>query len=93
MLSGNWKNIDELEEHLNYQEIVLMVKASRDRDQRLMKFQAALKGINLDESKAPEEDPVEKMKRKIRAKQQGVDEESLRFKESATAAGFKVISK
>ena len=57
-----------------------------------MKFQAAIQGIDLDKNKKPEEDPVERLKRKVRAQQQGVDEEQLRFSENVAAAGFSVIS-
>lgn len=91
MLLGNWKNFDELEEYLSYPELVAMVEAYRETEHRRMKFQAALKGVNLDENKQ-EDDPVERIKRKVRAKQAGVDEETQRFRENSAAAGFTVVS-
>ena len=90
MLSGNWRNFDELEESLSYPEVYIIVQAMRAQERRMMKFQAALQGVDLDKEKK-EEDPVERIKRRVRAKQQGIDEETLRFRENATAAGFKVI--
>lgn len=91
MLSGNWKNFDDLEENLSYPEVYIIVQAMRQQERRMMKFQAALQGVDIDKDKKNEEDPVERIKRKVRAKQQGIDEETLRFRENAAAAGFKVI--
>lgn len=90
MLSGNWKNFDELEEYISYPELSAMVEAQRERDKRNMKFQAALQGVDFDKNEAEEEDIVEVMKREIRAEQMGMDSDRLRFEENATAAGFKV---
>jgi len=92
MLSGNWKNYDELEEHLSYPELVAMVKAQRDRDERMMKFHAAIQGIDLDKDKKEEDDPVERIKREVRAAQMGVTEEDVRFRDAAHSAGFAVIT-
>lgn len=48
MLAGNWKNIEELEEVLTMEELSLIVKSIRDKEYRAFKFQASLKGIDLD---------------------------------------------
>jgi hypothetical protein len=90
MLAGNWKNFDELETYISYPELTAMVKAQREKDERLMKFQAALQGIDLDKKDAFEEDIVESMKREIRAEQMGVDASELKFKEEMDQAGFKI---
>lgn len=90
MLLGNWRNFDELEENLSYPELIAMVKAARERDHRQMKFQAALKGIDIDKNK-PKDDPVERVKRKVKAKLAGVSEKEHQFRENAAAAGFKVV--
>lgn len=91
MLAGNWKNFDELEASLSYPELVAMVDAQRERDRRNMKFQAAIQGIDLDKDN-DREDPVEAAKRRVRARQNGVDENTQKFRESAAAAGFAVIT-
>lgn len=90
MLSGNWKNFDELEDNLSYPELVALVEALRERDQRNMRFQAALQGVDIDKNKPQEEDPVERAKRRVRARMQNRDEEEVRFEE-AVGHSFKVI--
>lgn len=90
MLLGNWKNFDELEDSLSYPELVAMVEAQREKDRRDMKFQAAMQGIDLDKNKQDDEDPVERIKRKMRAKQEGLNPDVLKMKDAATTAGFKV---
>lgn len=92
MLLGNWRNFDDLEENLSYPELVAMVNAVRERERQRMKFQASLKGIDLDkDQKAPEEDPVERIKRRVKAKQMNMSEKEVSFREHAKAAGFKVV--
>lgn len=46
---GVWKNIEELEECLNLDELQAILDASREREHRQNKFAAALKGVNLDD--------------------------------------------
>lgn len=92
MLLGNWRNFDELEESISYPELSAMVTAQRERDERNNKFQAALQGVDLDKNKKEDNDPVEKLKRKVRAQQQGIGEDEVKFRDNAKAAGFKVIS-
>lgn len=91
MLLGNWRNFDELESNLSYPELEAMVKSLREREQRNNHFLAALQGIDMNKGKTVD-DPVERIKRKVRAKAAGVDEETMRFRENANTAGFKVIS-
>lgn len=91
MLSGNWKNFDELEDAISYPELVAMVAAQRERDHRTMKFQAALQGVDLDKNKKEDGgDRVEQIKRRVRAKAEGKSEDRVKFEESVAAAGFKV---
>lgn len=92
MQLGNWRNFDELEDSLSYPELVAMVDSMRETEHRRQKFQAALKGIDIDKDKSQQEDPVEQAKRRVRAKMAGVDEETLRFRENTAAAGFQVIT-
>lgn len=91
MLSGNWRNFDELEESLSHPEVYLIVQAQRERDKRNMQFQAALQGVDINkDEKDPAENKVEEIKRRVRAKQLGMKEDELRFRENAAAAGFSV---
>ena len=48
-----------------------------------------MQGIDLDKDKQ-QDDPVERIKRNLRAKQEGLNPEVLKMKDAATAAGFKV---
>jgi hypothetical protein len=80
ILLGKWKNFEELEESVCLEELQEIIKAGRERDHRLMKFQAAINGINLDE----EEDAAERfdaIKRRVEAKLSGKSEEELEFAE------------
>lgn len=78
MLLGIYRNVEELEEHLNLKELEVMVSASREREMRHHRFMAALKGIDLDEGdKAVNK--VDEMKRRIEAEQKGVSTEALDY--------------
>lgn len=48
-LLGRWKNYDDLEESLCFEELVATINAMREREQRERKFLAALQGVDLDE--------------------------------------------
>jgi ABC-type iron transport system FetAB ATPase subunit len=48
-LLGHWKNYDELESNLCMEELILTVKASRDKEDREKRFLAAINGVDLDE--------------------------------------------
>lgn len=53
-LAGHWKNFDELEESLSINELNALVKALREKEERSMKFHAAINGVDLEE-KEPED--------------------------------------
>jgi hypothetical protein len=48
-LLGHWKNYDELESNLCLEELLLTVKASRDKEDRDKKFLAAINGVDIEE--------------------------------------------
>lgn len=57
-----------------------ILEASRKQRFEQNKFTAALKGINLDDATAKEEeDPVERIKHRIAAKNQGMSEEAYEW--------------
>jgi len=85
MLTGAWNNFDHLEENLSYPELTAMVKALREQEDRSNRMLAAVNGINLDENRR-EDDPVERVKRRVAAKQRGVTEEVIELED----IGFKV---
>ncbi len=48
MLLGHWSNFEDLEEKLSLEELFAILDAIRATEYRKMKFQASLKGIDLD---------------------------------------------
>jgi len=46
---GTWKNYDELEENLCFEELIVTIKALREKEDRERKFLAAIQGIDMDE--------------------------------------------
>jgi hypothetical protein len=54
-LLGHWKNFDELESSLSIDELNALLEASRGKEEREMKFFAALNGVELDEEEKSEE--------------------------------------
>jgi len=48
-LLGRWKNYDELEECLTFEELTAIINALRDKEARENRFMAAIQGIDLDE--------------------------------------------
>lgn len=84
MLLGIWRNIADLEETLNLDELQAILKASREREHREHKFMAALKGINLDEEdKESVQERFEKVQRRVAAKLSGQSEAQLELDELA----------
>ena len=78
LLLGIWKNIEELEEALNLDELKAIVAASREQRHEDRKFMAALKGIDLDEDKKQEaQDRFEKVQRRVQAKLTGQSEQKI----------------
>lgn len=70
--------MEEIENTLTLSEIELIVTSMRDRDYRLQKFQAALKGIDLDENNSEKEDAEDRfeiIKARAEARSKGVDPE------------------
>jgi hypothetical protein len=53
-LLGHWKNFDELESSLSIDELNAILNASREKQERDMKFQAAINGIDVDGEKQEE---------------------------------------
>lgn len=49
-LLGRWKNYDELEECLTFEELTAIINALRDKEARENRFMAAIQGIDLDEN-------------------------------------------
>jgi hypothetical protein len=47
-LLGHWKNFEELEENLSIDELNALVDASRKKEEREMRFLAAINGVDLD---------------------------------------------
>lgn len=48
---GHWKNYDDLESSLCVEELLKTIKAIHERENRNNKFQAAIQGIDLEDSK------------------------------------------
>jgi hypothetical protein len=69
-LLGHWKNYDELESQLCLEELLLTVKASRDKEDRERRFFAAINGVDLDEKQGESEEDVVDLKGR-RAAQEG----------------------
>lgn len=75
---GKWKNIEELEECLTLEELELIIKASREKEERFMKFYAAFKGVDLDESDREEaEERFKKAQRRAEARLAGLSDEEI----------------
>lgn len=55
-LLGHWKNFDELESNLSIDELNAILEASRSKEEREMKFTAAMNGVDLEESGKESED-------------------------------------
>lgn len=73
MMLGIWKNIEELEESINLDELELIVGALRDREYRQYKAMAAVQGIDI-EDQGEKYDPVQEIKDKVAAQQSGKSE-------------------
>lgn len=80
MLLGIWKNIEDLENTINLEELNALIKAGRDRDMRHWKFQASLKGIDLDDGNDEEQETgqqiLDRAKRRAALKAAGITEEA-----------------
>ena len=77
---GHWRNFDELEENLSLAELEAILDAERKRQHGINKFNASLKGIDLDAAaKSDKEDPFERAKAKAEARARGMTEEQYEF--------------
>lgn len=82
MLIGIWKNIEELEENINLDELKLFVNSSRDKWEREQRFLAAINGINLDEGAGTTaQEKFEEVQRRVEAMKSGIDKETYELNE------------
>lgn len=79
-MQGHWKNFEQLEEDLSLEELEAVLKAGREKEYRLMKFQAGLKGIDLDGA-TDHKERFDAVQRRVEAKLSGKSEEELEFAE------------
>jgi hypothetical protein len=69
-LLGHWKNFDELESNLSLDELNALLTASREKEEREMRFLAAVNGVELEDS-AEEPDDVSALNNSRLASQEG----------------------
>lgn len=75
---GHWRNIEDLELCLSLPELELILRASRDKEQRQNKFLAALQGIDLDKDKVEDtQEAFDRVQRRVQAKLSGASEEQI----------------
>lgn len=67
---GHWKNFDELESNLSLDELTALLNASREKEDREMRFLAAINGVDLEDS-AKELDDVTDLSNSRVAQQEG----------------------
>lgn len=82
MLLGVWKNVEDLEMHINLDELKFILDAARERDHRNQRFMAAIQGIDID--KGAKEDAKEKfeaVQQRVTARLQGKSIEQLEYDE------------
>jgi len=77
MLLGIWRNVEELEDSINLDELQAILTAARDREHRRNKFFAAMKGIDLDESETDSTNKFDEVQRRVEAKLTGKSEQVL----------------
>jgi hypothetical protein len=82
-LYGNWKNFQELEDNMSMPEIEAVLKAGRERQENINRFNAAIKGINIDEDgdTLTAADKVEEMKRRAEARAAGKSDDEFDMNE------------
>ncbi len=79
LLVGTWKNIEELEASLTLEELELIVSAVREKEMRMFKFYASMKGVNLDEDEETAGSSFEEIEKRAKARLAGKTEEELDF--------------
>jgi hypothetical protein len=78
MLLGIYKNVAELEEALTLPELELIVKSSRDKEHRLMRFYGFFKGVDIDEGNGQSaKERFEAVQRRAEAKLAGRTDEEI----------------
>ena len=81
MLTGNWKNFEELENDLCIEELEALVHALREKEHRHFKMLAAVQGIDIDGEKQEEGLTVEDIKSRLAARQSGKSDEQWEVEE------------
>lgn len=86
-LLGIWKDFEEMEMTLTMEELGHILNAKSRQDMRHWKFQASLKGINLDDKEDGEEtqQTVETKMREMQARAAGVDKDTFDLNEIGIA--------
>jgi hypothetical protein len=74
-MTGNWKNLEEMESNLNIFELNMVLEVSHRRRLEDQRFAAALKGIKLGGEDYQE--VFDRKKREAQAKVRGTTEEEL----------------
>jgi hypothetical protein len=80
MLTGMFKNFEELEESLTVEELLELARARSDVEYRGFRHAASLKGIDLDEEAAKADDSLptfDKIKARAEARLAGKKEDEL----------------
>jgi hypothetical protein len=77
MLLGQWRNFDHLEEALSMDELIAILAAGREQEERHNRFTAALKGIKLNEGSY--EDRFEQVKVRAEARRRELSEDQVVF--------------
>lgn len=83
MLMGIYKSFEELEENLTVNEMILMLKAEQDKEERLHRVLAAVNGIPWEAGGAAEsgEDAMERIKKEAAARLAGKTVEQIDLEE------------
>ena len=78
MLVGKWRNVEDLEESLNLEELKMLIDAKREQEHRHHKFLAAIQGIDIDaDNKSGAEERFEEIRRRVESQLTGASEEQL----------------
>lgn len=78
MLLGVWKNIEELENSINLDELQAVLEAGREKEQRHNRFMAAINGIDLDkENKNNAQAKFDEVQRRVEAQLTGKSEKAI----------------
>jgi hypothetical protein len=77
---GAWKTFDELEESLCLAELEALLDRAREIERDGFRFQASLKGIDLDGPQDSQEDRFEELKIRAQAQLAGMDESEFQLR-------------